>query len=223
MSGFLAVLIQDLRVARAEVGSMLLSVQFFVLGVLLFPVGVGPGPQLLERIGPGVLGAMALLAILLPLERLFGQDYEDGSLDLLLTSAVPLWLVVLAKSLAHWLVSSGPILLAAPILGVMLSMSGEAIIGSWLALLLGTPSLSLIGAVGAALTLGTRRGGVLLALLMLPLYIPVLIFMVGAAEAAATGLAFGGHISILAAILLAAAVLAPWAASAALKLVGEFD
>jgi heme exporter protein B len=221
MRHLLVILTQDMRLARAEAGVVLLAVQFFAIGALIFPLGLGPSAELLGRLGAGLLSVMALFATLLALDRMFGQEYEDGSLDVLLTSACPLWAIVLGKSIAHWLVTGAPIIVAAPLLGLLLQMSNDAIAGLALALLLGTPTLSLVGAVGAILILGARRGSVLLALLVLPLYIPVLIFMVGAVQSAETGIGLEAHVSILAAILLFAAVLAPWASAAALKMVGE--
>jgi heme exporter protein B len=221
MRGFALVFAQDMRVARAEAGGVLLAVQFFAMGALIFPLGLGPSPALLGRIGGGLLAVMALFAALLALERLFAHDHEDGSLDVLLTSPFPLWTLVLGKICAHWLLTAAPVVLAAPVLGVLLQMQPAGITGLVLALALGTPTLSLIGAVGASLTLGARRGSVLLALLILPLYIPVLIFMAGTVQAAETGLALEAHLSILAAMLLVALVLAPWASAAALRMVGE--
>lgn len=221
MNGLLAILARDLRLAQAESGGALLAVQFFALGTLLFPLGLGPEPGMLSRLGGGLLAVMALLATLLVLDRLFAQDFEDGTLDLLLTSPAPLWSIVLGKAVAHWLVTGAPMVAAAGLLGLLLQMSEAAIGGLVVALALGTPTLSLIGAIGASLTLGARRGGVLLALLVLPLYIPVLIFMSGTVTAAETGLAFGGHVSILGAILLLSLVLAPFAAAIALRHGGE--
>lgn len=221
MSGFLAVLRRDIGLARAESGGALLAVQFFALGILLFPLGLGPEPGLLSRLGGGLLAVMALLATLLALDRLFQQDHEDGTLDLLRTAPGPLWSIVLGKALAHWLLTGGPMILAAPLLALLLQMGWPAIGGLVAALALGTPTLSLVGAIGASLTIGARRSGVLLALLVLPLYIPVLIFMSGTVTAAETGLAFGAHVSILGAIFLLSLVLAPWAAAAALRHIGE--
>lgn len=221
MSGFVAILARDIRLARAESGGALLAVQFFALGILLFPLGLGPEPGLLSRLGGGLLAVMALLATLLALDRLFQQDHEDGTLDLLLTAPAPLWSIVLGKAVAHWLVTGGPMSLIAPLLGVLLQMSWPAIAGLAVALVLGTPTLSLVGAIGASLTIGAKRSGVLLALLVLPLYIPVLIFMSGTVTAAETGLAFDAHVSILGAFLLLSLVLAPWAAAVALRQIGE--
>ena len=150
MGGFHTIFAQDMRVARSEAGGVLLAVQFFAMGALIFPLGLGPSPALLGRVGGGLLAVMALFAALLALDRLFSHDQEDGSLDVLLTSGLPLWNVVLAKVSAHWLLTAAPIILAAPVLCVLLQMGPSAIWGLTLALLLGTPTLSLIGAVGAS-------------------------------------------------------------------------
>ena len=192
-------------------------IAFFVLAVVLFPFGVGPEPQLLSRIGTGVIWVTALLAALLSLERLFQGDYEDGSLEALALAPLPLEVAVLAKCLAHWLVTGLPLLLVAPILALLLNVDPSGYPTLLAAMLLGTPSLSLIGAVGAALTLGARRGGVLLSLLVLPLYIPVLVFGVAAVEAELAGFGARPHLLILAAIATAAVPLAPLAAAAALR------
>jgi heme exporter protein B len=194
---------------------------FFVLVVLLFPLGVGPEAAILARIAAGVLWVAALLAALLSLDRLFQADYEDGSLDLLLLAPLPTSLVVLAKCVAHWLVTGLPLAIVAPLLAVLLQLEVAALPTLVLAMLLGTPILSLIGGIGAALTVGVRRGGVLLSLLVLPLFIPALIFGAAAVEAAATGLSPAPHLLILAALLFAALALAPWAAAAALRLAAE--
>ncbi len=192
-------------------------VAFFVLAVILFPFGVGPEPEVLARIGSGIIWVTALFAALLSLDRLFLADYEDGSLEALALSPLPLTLIALAKILAHWLVTGLPLALVAPILALILGVDAAgypALIG---AMALGTPSLSLIGAIGAALTLGARRGGVLLSLLILPLYVPVLILGAGAVEAAISGLGARPHLLILAAMAAAALPLAPLAASAAIR------
>jgi len=212
------VLIQrDLRLALRHGMDSLMAVMFFVLAVVLFPFGVGPEPQILARIAPGVIWVAALLASMLALERLFQTDYEDGSLELLILAPVPLEAVVVAKVTAHWLTTGLPLIAAAPLLAILLGMEAEgfgALIG---ALALGTPLLSLVGAVGAALILGSRRGGVLLSLLVLPLFIPVLIFGVAAVDAAAFGFPVRPHLLVLGGLLLAALVLTPWAAAAALR------
>lgn len=215
--GFRHVLLRDLRLALRQRGDAALAVLFFVLTAMLFPFGVGPEPNLLARIGPGVVWVTALLAVLLSLERLFLADYEDGSLELLTLAPLPLSVIVLAKAAAHWLTTGLPLLIAAPVIGVMYAMPAEAYIVLVTAMALGTPTMSLIGAVGAALTLGARRGGVLIPLLVLPLYIPVLIFGVSAVDAVLAGMPVRPHLLMLGALLLAALPLAPWAAAAALR------
>ena len=196
----------------------MLVVVFFVLTVTLFPLGVGPEASVLRRIAPGVIWVSALLAAMLSLDRLFQVDFEDGSLDQLALAPLPLELVAAAKCLAHWLSTGLPLLVISPLLGILLNLSGEAYSTLLLAMAIGTPSLSLVGAIGAALTVGIRRGGVLLSLLVLPLYIPVLIFGVGAIDAALVGLGGNAHLLVLAAILLIALPLAPWAVAGALRL-----
>ena len=212
-----AIVRRDLQLALRQGVDSLAAVLFFVLAVILFPFGVGPEPNILARIAAGVIWVAALLASMLALERLFQTDYEDGSLELLALAPLPLPAVVVAKVVAHWLTTGLPLLLAAPVLAVLLNMPGD---GFWVlivALALGTPSLSLVGAIGAALILGARRGGVLLSLVLLPLYIPVLIFGVAAVDAAASGLSARPHLLLLGGFLLAATALAPVAAGAALR------
>ncbi|HJP20632.1 MAG: heme exporter protein CcmB [Alphaproteobacteria bacterium] len=218
MKRFGALVARDLRLAWRQGSASSLVVTFFVLTVTLFPLGVGPELNILQRMSSGVIWVAALLASMLSLDRLFQADFEDGSLDLLALSPLPLELAVVAKCAAHWLTTGLPLILAAPILAVLLHMEGEGFLTLIAAMALGTPSLSLIGAIGAALTVGMRRGGVLLSLLVLPLYIPVLIFGVGAVDAAIGGLTQEPHLLILGAILLAALPLCPWAAAAALRL-----
>jgi len=217
MSAFRRLVQRDLRLALRQGGDAAMVVAFFVLTVVLFPFGVGPEPQLLSRIAPGILWVTALLAALLSLERLFQADYEDGSLEALSLMPLPLEAQVLAKCLAHWLVTGLPLSLTAPVLGLLLQLDAAGYPVLVLGLLLGTPSLSLIGAVGAALSLGARRGGVLLSLLVLPLYIPVLIFGVLAVEQTIDGLAARPHLLLLGALLAGALPLAPVAAAAALR------
>jgi heme exporter protein B len=217
LSGFVALIRRDLRLALRQGLDSMMALAFFVLACVLFPFGVGPGPELLSRIAPGILWVAALLAALLSLERLFQDDYQDGSLELLATGPLPLAGLVAAKAAAHWLTTAVPLIAAAPLLAVLLHLPGEAFAAMLAALALGTPSLSLIGAVGAALVLGARRSGVLLALLVLPLYIPVLIFGAGAIDAAQFGLAVRPHLLMLGAMALAASVLAPLAAASALR------
>lgn len=208
---------RDLRLALRQGSDAAIAVMFFVLCVVLFPFGVGPEPNILARIAAGVIWVAALLASLLSLERLFQTDYEDGSLELMALGGLPLELVVLAKTAAHWLVTGLPLLVAAPLLAVLLNMERGGFGALELTLLLGTPALSLIGGIGAALTLGARRGGVLISLLILPLYIPVLIFGAGAIDAVLTGLSPRPHLLILSALLVAALPLAPIASAAALR------
>lgn len=212
-----AVMRRDLRLAFRYGSDSLGAVVFFVLAVVLFPFGVGPGPEVLARIAPGVIWVAALLAAMLSLERLFQTDFEDGSLELLVLSPLPLPLLIVAKVLAHWLTTGVPLLLASPVLAVLLGLPTEGFGLLLAALALGTPSLSLVGAVGAALVLGARRGGVLVSLLVLPLYIPILIFGVAAVDAAVTGVAVRPPLLLLAGFLAAALALAPWAAAAALR------
>jgi heme exporter protein B len=212
-----AVVRRDLQLALRQGVDSLAAVLFFVLAVILFPFGVGPEPNILARIAAGVIWVAALLASMLALERLFQTDYEDGSLEVLALAPLPLEAMVVAKVAAHWLTTGLPLLLAAPVLAVLLNMAGEAFLVLIVALALGTPSLSLVGAIGAALILGARRGGVLLSLVLLPLYIPVLIFGVAAVDAAASGLPARPHLLLLGAFLLAATALAPIAAGAALR------
>ncbi len=217
VSGFVQMVARDLRLAlrqRADAGMVVL---FFVLTAALFPFGVGPEANLLARIAPGVIWVTALLAVLLSLERLFLADYEDGALELLALSPLPLELIVLAKALAHWLTTGLPLVLAAPLLALLYNMDPAGLPVLILAMVLGTPSLSLIGATGAALALGARRGGVLIPLLVLPLNVPVLIFGVGAIDAALAGLATKPHLLFLGALFLVALVTAPLAAAAALR------
>jgi len=208
---------RDLRLALRQGGDAAMVVAFFVLAVILFPFGVGPAPELLARIGSGIIWVTALLAALLSLDRLFLADYDDGSLEAIALAPLSLEFTILAKALAHWLVTGLPLALVAPILALILGIDPAGYGALVAAMALGTPSLSLIGAVGAALTLGARRGGVLLSLLVLPLYIPVLILGAGAVEAAISGLGERPYLLVLAALALAALPLAPLAAAAAIR------
>ncbi|WP_019645736.1 heme exporter protein CcmB [Novispirillum itersonii] len=217
MAAFLAIIRRDLRLALRQGSDSLMVVMFFVLTVVLFPFGVGPETGVLERIAAGVLWVTALLASMLSLDRLFQADYEDGSLDLITLSPVPLSLLVMGKVAAHWLTTGLPLLLAAPVLAVLLHLNQDGFLILIVAMLLGTPTLSLIGAVGAALVLGARRGGVLLSLLVLPLYIPVLVFGVSAVDAAVMGFEVRAQLLVLSAMLLSALALCPWAAASALR------
>jgi heme exporter protein B len=218
MIGRLVALVgRDLRLALRHGSDTVMVLVFFLLTVILFPFGVGPGPETLARIAPGVLWVTALLASMLALERLFASDYEDGSLEWIALAPVPLELTVLAKCLAHWLTTGLPLVVIAPALGLLLNLGDEGYGALALSMALGTPALTLIGAIGAALTLGARRGGVLLSLLVLPLYIPVLIFGVGAVDAAIFGLGVEPRLLILGGLTLFALALAPFAAAAALR------
>lgn len=218
---FIAVARRDLRLAWRSPAETLLGVVFFLVALALFPLGVGASPDILARIGAGVIWVLALLAVLLTLDRLFQHDHEDGSLDLLLLAPLPLELAVLAKCAVHWLTSGLLLVIASPVLVLLMSLPGEVFWALPLALLLGTPSLTLIGAIGAALLVGSRRGAVLTALLVLPLYIPVLIFGVAAVDGVVLGLGARAPFLILGAIQLAALALAPPAIAAALRLAAE--
>ncbi len=217
MKRLATILQRDLRLALRQGSDSLMVVGFFVLTVTLFPFGLGPESNLLERTAAGILWVTALLASMLSLDRLFQGDYEDGSLELLTLTPTALEILVIGKIIAHWLTTALPMLLAAPVLAVLLHLHQDAFLALIATLLLGTPTLSLIGAMGAALVLGARRGGVLLSLLILPLYVPVLIFAVGAVDAAAQGLPVQGHLLILGGLLLAALPLAPLATVAGLR------
>lgn len=221
MTGFWLVLRRDLSLAFKQGGAAMLALAFFVVTVTLFPLGVGPSPDILAQIGPGVIWVAALLSALLSLDRLFQADLEDGSLDLLMLAPLPLPATVLAKCAAHWLSTGLPLIAASPVLGLLMNMPAEGIWTLLAAMALGTPALSLIGAIGAALTVAVRRGGVLLSLLVLPLYIPVLIFGVAAVDAATVGLSARPHLLLLSAVSLGAVVLAPIAAAPALRLAVE--
>ncbi len=216
MSGFGRLVGRELVLALRQPGDVATVLMFFVLATVLFPFGVGPEPNMLARIAGGVLWVSALLAAMLSLERMFQVDFEDGSLELLALLPVPLWVAVLAKASAHWLTTGLPLLIVAPVLGVMLNLHPAGYVALLSAMALGTPVVSLIGSVGAALTLGARRGGVLLSLLVLPLVIPVLIFGAAAVDAAIAGFPFRQHLLLLGGMALGALVLCPWAATASL-------
>jgi heme exporter protein B len=213
-----AMVVRDLTLAMRRRADVLTTLFFFVIVVSLFPLGVSPEMEMLRSIAPGVIWVAALLASMLSLGRLFSDDYQDGTLEQMLLLPQPLSVLVLAKLLAHWLVAGLPLVLLSPLLGMQLGLDADAIGLMMVTLLLGTPVLSLIGSVGAALTLGVRGGGVLVSLLVLPLYIPVLIFGTGAVDAATSGMDFEGHLSLLGAFLLMAALLTPLATAAALRI-----
>ncbi|MBI2749718.1 MAG: heme exporter protein CcmB [Burkholderiales bacterium] len=221
MSAMLAIMRRDLLMVMRRKSEVLTALFFFVIVSSLFPLGIGPEPALLRKIAPGVLWVGALLATMLGLQRMFAADHADGTLEQMAISPTPLVVLVMGKVAAHWLVSGLPLVLMAPVLGIQFDLDASALGVLMLALLLGTPLLSLIGAIGAALTLGVRGGGVLLSLLVLPLYVPALIFGAGAVESHVSGLGAGGHLSLLGAILALAVFFAPWAATAALKIALE--
>lgn len=221
MSAILAVLQRDLMVVVRRKSEALTALFFFVIVSSLFPLGIGPEPGLLRKIAPGVLWVGALLATMLALQRMFAADHADGTLEQMAISPSPLVGLVIGKIAAHWLVSGLPLVLMAPVLGLQFDLDAGALGVLMLALLLGTPVLSLVGAIGAALTLGVRGGGVLLSLLVLPLFVPVLIFGAGAVESHIAGLGAGGHLSLLAALLALSVFFAPWAATAALRIALE--
>jgi heme exporter protein B len=216
-----AIIARDLRLAVRRRSDLVSALFFFIIVVSLFPLGVGPEPELLRKLSPGVLWVAALLATMLSLPRLFADDHRDGTLEQLALAPQPLGLIVLGKVLAHWLISGLPLALLAPLLGLQFDLPGEALAMLSFSLLIGTPALSGIGAIGAALTLGVRGGGVLLSLLVLPLYIPVLIFGAGAVDATLTGLGAQAHLSLLAALTLAGVFFAPWPTAAALRIALE--
>lgn len=216
---FWCILTRDLSLAMRRRTDVLTTLFFFVIVVSLFPLGVGTEKQVLRIIGPGVVWVAALLASMLALERLFAADYEDGTLEQMLLTAQPLPLLVLAKVAAHWLLTGLPLVLIAPLVGMQYHLSDDAVGVMMLSLLLGTPVLSLIGTIGAALTLGLRGGGILLSLLILPLYIPVLVYGAGAVEVSTVDIAdTEPYLLLLGAFLLAALVLAPAASSSALRI-----
>lgn len=219
MTPLTALLVRDMRIAVRVGGGAMIGVLFFVVVVTLMPFAVGPDLALLKRVGPAILWLAALLASLLALDRLFASDHEDGSLDLILTGRAPLELVIAAKGLAHWLTTAIPLIVAAPLIGLLLDIEPPAQASLVLTLLVGTPALTFIGAVGAAIAVTLRRGGLLLAIIVLPLTVPVLIFGVAAANAAVAGpVPFGTPFTVLCALTLASLVIGPFAAAAALRL-----
>ncbi|WP_025771421.1 heme exporter protein CcmB [Thioalkalivibrio sp. HK1] len=215
---FTAVIRRDLLLAIRHPAQAIDPLIFFLLVIALFPLGASPRRELLELVAPGVFWIAALLSTLLSLERMFRPDFEDGSLDLMLASPAPLPLIVLAKIIAHWLVTAIPLLLAAPLFSLLLGLPTTALPALLATLVLGTPTLSAIGAIGVALTTGLQRGGVLLSLLVLPLYVPVLVFATGAISAAANDLPFTGQIYILGALAALSCTLGAFVAAAALKI-----
>lgn len=221
MSAFTAVLRRDLLLALRRKAEVLTGVFFFVVVASLFPLAIGPEMSTLRQVAPGVIWVGALLASMLSLGRLFEPDHRDGTLEHLALSPAGLPWLVAAKILAHWLTSGLPLVLLAPLLGLQFDLAVDSLGVLVLTLLIGTPVLSLIGAIGAALTLGVRGGGVLLSLLVLPLFVPVLVFGAGAVESQIAGLGIEAHVSILMALLLPAAALSPWACAVALRIALE--
>ncbi len=214
----LGIIRRDLLLAMRRRSDVLTTLFFFIIVVSLFPLGVGPESNMLRMMASGIVWVAALLASMLSLSRMFSGDYADGTLEQMLLSPVSLSALVLGKTIAHWLVTGVPLVLMAPVLGIQYDLSAEALVVLALSLLLGTPVLSLIGAIGAALTLGLRGGGMLVSILVLPLYIPVLIFGAGAVEASNAGMGFEAHFSLLGAFFLVSGVFSPWAAAASLRI-----
>lgn len=218
LSYLFTVVRRDVLLAARRRGDWLTSQFFFVMVASMFPLGIGPDPATLAMIGPGVVWVSALLASLLSLPRLLAEDHRDGSLEQMLLMPQPAVLLALGKAFAHWLIYGLPLLLISPVLGIQFALPAEAILILMLSLLIGTPILSLLGSVGAALTLGLRGSGILLTLLVLPLYVPVLIFGAGAVDAALSATGAESHLSLLGALLVSALLVAPWLTAAALRL-----
>jgi heme exporter protein B len=218
LRAFYYLLIRDLRLALRNRHELANPLIFFILVVSLFPLAVTPTAEVLQAMAPGVIWVSALLAVLLSLDRLFKQDYDDGSLDQLMLSPNPLMILVFAKVSAHWLLTGLPLVIVAPLLGMFMAMPADAVLVLIYSLLLGTPILSLIGAIGVSLTVAVNRGGVLLSLIVLPLYIPILIFGANAVDVAMDGLSVKGQLFFLAAVLALAISLAPLATSVALRI-----
>lgn len=208
---------RELLIAFRRQADIFNPLWFFIIVITLFPLSIGPEPGLLSRIAPGIVWVAALLSALLSLERLFRDDFQDGSLEQMMLMPAPLPVVVISKVLAHWLLTGVPLILISPLLAILLSLDLDTWLAVVLTLLLGTPTLSFIGAIGVALTVGLQKGGVLLSLLVLPLYIPILIFATSAIDAASLGMAFNGQLAILAAMFMGALTLTPFAISAALR------
>lgn len=216
-AAFMLIIKRDLTIAYRHRDDVLNPLLFFVIVVTLFPLGIGPEANTLSRIAPGIIWVAALLSTLLSLDRLFKSDYSDGSLEQMLLSPHPVFILVLAKIVAHWLLTGLPLIFIAPLLAVLLHLHESSYIALMLTLLIGTPILSLLGAIGVALTVGIKKGGVLLSLLVLPLYIPLLIFATSAIDTAAMNLPYSGLLAIIAAMFFGSLTLAPFAVSAALK------
>jgi heme exporter protein B len=221
MRALLAIIHRDLLLVMRRKSEVLTAVFFFVVVTSLFPLGIGADAVLLRKIAPGVIWVSALLSTLLGLHRMFAADYHDGALEQLALSPQPMVLLVAGKMIAHWIVCGLPLVLLAPIIGIQFDLDSNSLYVLMASLLLGTPVLSLLGSIGAALTLGVRGGGVLMSLIILPLYIPVLIFGAGAVYANSVGLDTSGHFSLLGALLILALAFIPWVSSAAVKIAIE--
>jgi len=221
LSALICVIRRDLLLAFRRRSDVLTTLFFFIIVASLFPLGVGPEPQLLRTMAPGILWVAALLASMLALGRLFALDYADGTLEQMVLSSEPLTIIVIGKVIAHWIVSGLPLVLLAPVLAVQFDLPSSSVAVLFVSLLLGTPVLSLVGSIGAALTLGVRGGGVLVSLLVLPLYIPVLIFGAGSVGAEVSGVGAAAHLMLLGGALAGAAALAPWATAAGLRIAVE--
>jgi heme exporter protein B len=220
-SVFSIVVARDLRLAARRRIEVLLPIGFFIIAASLFPFGVGPERETLRLIAPGVIWVCALLAAMLSVSQLYAGDHADGSLEQMLLCGQPVVLVAAAKALAHWLLTGVPLVLVAPLFGLLFDMQGAPLWALTLTLLLGTPILSLLGALGGALTLGLRSAGVLLIIVILPLCVPAIIFSIGAVSAVEAGMSARGHYSLLGALLITTAAAAPWATAAALRIATE--
>jgi len=221
MNAMLAIVQRDLLLVMRRKSDVLTALFFFVVVTSLFPLGIGADPALLRKVAPGVIWVAALLSTLLGLHRMFAADYQDGTLEQLILSPQPLVLLVAGKIMAHWLVCGLPLVILAPIIGIQFDLDVDSLYVLMVTLLLGTPVLSLLGSIGAALTLGLRGGSVLMSLLILPLYVPVLIFGAGAVYASSVGLNISGHFSLLSALLILALAFVPWVSAAAIKIAIE--
>ncbi|MGR5176198.1 heme exporter protein CcmB [Vibrio mediterranei] len=217
IASMMKIIRRELLIAFRRQADIFNPLWFFIIVITLFPLSIGPEPNLLARISAGIVWVAALLSALLSLERLFKDDFQDGSLEQMMLMPVPLQLVVMAKIIAHWILTGLPLIIISPLLAILLSLDSNTWIAVVLTLLVGTPTLSFIGAIGVALTVGLQKGGVLLSLLVLPLYIPILIFATSAIDAASLGVAYNGQLALLAAMLVGAMTLTPFAISAALR------
>ncbi|MGI9918463.1 heme exporter protein CcmB [Vibrio owensii] len=217
ISAMTTIIRRELLIAFRRQADILNPLWFFIIVITLFPLSIGPEPNLLARIAAGIVWVAALLSALLSLERLFRDDFQDGALEQMMLMPIPLQLVAISKVIAHWLLTGLPLILISPLLAILLSLDFNTWLSVVLTLVIGTPTLSFIGAIGVALTVGLQKGGVLLSLLILPLYIPILIFATSAIDAAALGMAYNGQLAILGAMLMGAVTLTPFAISAALR------